>query len=80
MSIAIQNPWLRTDAAADHIDSEPSTLAKWRQLGKGPPYSCSTGHPRYRLSDLDAFMAANIAANTTEAKSLRRQARLRRLK
>lgn len=71
--------WLNSKQAASYLAVEVSTLAKWRQLDSGPPYSCALGRdPRYRLSDLENFMLEAVATNTTEAKSIRRATRARR--
>jgi hypothetical protein len=72
--------WLPSREAASYLGAEPSTLAKWRYQGIGPPYSCAFGRdPRYLLSDLRAHMKSFIAKNTVEARSLRREAQRRRL-
>lgn len=42
-------------------DDEPiptGTLRQWRYLNKGPAYSKIGRHVRYRVDDLDAFIAA----------------------
>ncbi len=71
--------WLNSKEAAGYLAVEATTLAKWRQRGVGPPYSCALGRdPRYRLSALEAFMCASVANNTTEARSVRQAARTER--
>lgn len=50
---------LDTRQAAAYLDQKPPTLELWRQQRRGPRYirmSCRT--IRYRLADLDAFLAA----------------------
>lgn len=70
------DPWLSSSEASAHLGVEVSTLAKWRQRGFGPRFSCSLRRdPRYRLSDLDGFMSSAMAENTTQARSLRRTRR-----
>ena len=70
--------WIASKEAAAYIGVEVSTLAKWRQRGVGPRYSCALGRdPRYRLSDLEDFMVESLAGNTVEARTLRRAARER---
>lgn len=66
--------WLTAAQAANHIGVQVATLAKWRLRSFGPAYSCSLRRdPRYRLSELDSFMAGSMAANTTEAKAMRQR-------
>lgn len=36
----------------------PKTLRQWRYFGKGPAYVKIGRHVRYRVADLDAFIAA----------------------
>lgn len=33
------------------------TLAQWRHLGRGPQYLKLCGHVRYRMSDVDEWVA-----------------------
>jgi hypothetical protein len=50
---------LNTREAALFLGVSVSTLKKWRVEKKGPPYikgAGATGHPRYRRSDLIAFL------------------------
>jgi hypothetical protein len=72
--------WLSSKDAAIYLGVETCTLAKWRQQGVGPSYSAALGRdPRYRLSDLEAFMADDLVGNSIEAKTRRRQKRAQRL-
>jgi hypothetical protein len=43
--------------AAAYIDSTPSVLANWRSQRRGPRYHGARDFVRYRLSDLDEWMA-----------------------
>ena len=66
--------WLPTEQAAEYLGVKVDTLSKWRLRGIGPQYSATLKRdPRYRLSDLMAHMSANMASNTREAKTLRKQ-------
>jgi hypothetical protein len=48
------------EQAAKHLSVTPRTLANWRSLGTpNIPYSKIGRCVRYRLSDLDAFIAEN---------------------
>ncbi len=42
----------------------PRTLEQWRWQGRGPRYLKIGGSVVYRLSDIEAFEAANLHANT----------------
>lgn len=66
---------LTAQEAAAYIGIKVSTLAKWRQLGVGPPYSDRLGRdPRYHQNDLDAFLWGDgVAHNSVEAKHRRRR-------
>jgi len=42
----------------------PRTLEQWRWQGRGPRYLKVGAHVIYRLSDIEAFEAAGLHANT----------------
>ena len=42
----------------------PRTLEQWRWQGRGPKYLKIGGRVVYRLSDIEAFEAASLHANT----------------
>ena len=46
--------------AAGHLGLAPTTLAKWRSLGKGPQYRKFGGAIRYSEVDLAAFVGDGI--------------------
>jgi len=49
--------------------SEPiatSTLARWRYTGSGPRFAKVGGLIRYKVSDLQAWLEARMAADTTK--------------
>lgn len=50
---------LTTVEAAEFLRRQPQTLAYWRCAGKGPPYVKAGAGVRYRLSDLEAWLATN---------------------
>lgn len=66
---------LTAQEAAEYLGVKVSTLAKWRQLGVGPPYSDRLGRdPRYHADDLDEFLWGDgVAHNSVEAKHRRRR-------
>lgn len=68
---------LTAQEAADVLGVKLSTLAKWRQLGIGPPYSDRLGRdPRYHPEDLDEFLwGEGVVRNSVEAKHRRRRRR-----
>lgn len=48
---------LRSPQAAIHIGISPSTLAKWRMRGEGPPYHrCGPRIVFYFVDELDAWL------------------------
>jgi hypothetical protein len=61
--------------AAQYIGVKPETLAKWRQKGKGPPFSDALGRdPRYHVDDLDTFLWGDgVAVNSAEAQARRQK-------
>jgi hypothetical protein len=76
----VADPWLSSKGAATYLGVEVGTLAKWRQRGIGPRYSCALGRdPRYLLTDLAAFMESSVATNTIQARTLRKSIRSSRL-
>lgn len=58
--------WVNTEEAARHIGLAVSTLQKARLYGNSPPYSKAGRAVRYRLSDLDAWMAARTVSSTSQ--------------
>ena len=52
--------------AADYRKASPSTLAKERCTGFGPPFVKMGRSVRYRRSDLDNWIAANIRKSTSD--------------
>lgn len=57
--------WLTPREAAEYVGREPRTLREWRYLGTGPAYYRIEQRIRYRLDDLDAFMASARVEPTT---------------
>ncbi len=60
--------YLRTKAAAAYLKLSPSTLAKMRLRGDGPPYS--KAGPKivvYDIADLDTYIADRRRRSTSEA-------------
>ena len=49
---------------ADRWLISPRTLEQWRWQGKGPRYLKIGGRVVYRLTDVEAFEAASLHANT----------------
>ena len=57
---------LKTKAAAEYIGLSKSTLEKARIYGGGPPFVRVTSRAvRYRIQDLDAWMAQRVVPNTS---------------
>src|SRR3954454_23937810 len=58
---------LRTPEAAAYLGIGESTLEKWRCSGMGPVFErAGTRIVVYRVSDLDAFLAARRVTSTSE--------------
>lgn len=72
-SSVIDDRWITALEAAHYLGVAVLTLSKWRLRGIGPRYSAALARdPRYRLSDLAAFMDSKVVTNTIEARSARR--------
>jgi excisionase family DNA binding protein len=53
--------WLSTRQAAEHLGVQETTLQQWRhRRSKNLPYSKIGKIVRYRLADVEAFLAENI--------------------
>jgi predicted site-specific integrase-resolvase len=60
---------LTPDEAAKFLEVRPSTLARWRWAGKGPPYAKYGKVIRYRREDIEAFIQGHILAHTAQSSS-----------
>lgn len=60
---------LDTKEAAAHLGVAPKTLANRRSIGEGPRYMKLGGAVRYRIEDLDAYMAASLVSTTQKIAS-----------
>lgn len=57
---------LSTSAAAEHLSVSEKTLAQWRWRGGGPKF-CKLGRlVRYRIEDLNSFVASRSKASTSD--------------
>ncbi len=57
---------LGTNSAAEHIGLAVSTLEKLRVRGGGPRYLKLGRSVRYRIEDLDAWMAVRVVGSTSD--------------
>ena len=57
---------LDTDGAAARIGLSAKTLTNKRVAGDGPPFVKMGRSVRYRVADLDAWMAARVINSTSE--------------
>jgi predicted DNA-binding transcriptional regulator AlpA len=55
-----------TQGAATRIGLSAATLEKKRVYGDGPPFIKMGRSVRYRLSDLEAWIAARVVNSTSE--------------
>lgn len=61
---------LRTEAAARYVGLAPSTLAKMRVRGDGPPYSKAGSRVVvYDIDDIDEWLRATRRASTRSIQS-----------
>lgn len=49
---------LRAKDVAELLDVKPATIYQWRWLGEGPPAVTINGRVRFRLSDVETWLAA----------------------
>lgn len=57
---------LDTEGAANYLGLAASTLEKLRVSGGGVPFVKLGRAVRYRVCDLDAYLAARVRSNTSE--------------
>lgn len=53
--------------AAEYLNVTVHALRAWRLRGGGPVYSKLGRSVRYRLADLEAFVAGNLTRHTSDA-------------
>ena len=62
---------LTAEQLAERLQCRPQTLAEWRCKGVGPKFVkfgvSKQARVRYRESDVDAWIEANVHENTQEA-------------
>jgi hypothetical protein len=73
----MQKRILSTTEAADHIGVCPQTLRVMRQVGDGPPFlkdaRRAKSHCKYRLEDLETWLAARTYTSTSEVRQAARE-------
>lgn len=57
---------LTTEDLSLKLGKTPASLAQWRYLGLGPQFVKMGRNVRYRASDVDAWLAAQIRQRTGE--------------
>ena len=62
----MNNRLLTTIEAAEYLALGKQTIERWRLTGEGPKFVKMGGAVRYRLEDLDAFVAGNLVQTTAE--------------
>ena len=63
---AFQAPLLTTEEAAQYLTVSRRTLERWRTEGGGPAYVKLGGCIRYRVSDLDEYIASELRTATCQ--------------
>jgi len=58
--------YLKTSEAAVYLSLSKQRLDSWRCCGNGPKYVKVGALVRYRVADLDAFMAERVVSSTSE--------------
>ncbi|MFA6498007.1 MAG: helix-turn-helix domain-containing protein [Desulfurivibrionaceae bacterium] len=58
-----------TEQTAVFLQVQPATLEQWRWNGRGPRFVKIGRSCRYRLADLEAFLAERVFSSTTEAQA-----------
>lgn len=66
MNFSNSSTYLRTPAAAEHLNGSESWLNKLRMTGNGPPYSKLGRIVLYSIDDLDRWVTANRRHSTSE--------------
>ena len=62
----IEDRWVDTEGAAAYVSLAASTLEKLRVYGDGCAYSKRGRSVRYKLSDLDRWMASRMVETTSQ--------------
>jgi predicted DNA-binding transcriptional regulator AlpA len=55
-----------TEGASRHLGLAVSTLEKMRVYGDGPPFVKLGRSVRYRISDLEAYLAGRVVESTSQ--------------
>jgi excisionase family DNA binding protein len=58
-----------TEEAADMLRLSRRTLERWRVTGEGPAFFKMGNRVSYRLSDIEAWVAARVVGSTSELRS-----------
>lgn len=57
---------LNAQQLSERWQMSPDTIDRWRQRGRGPLFLKIGGKVLYRLSDVEAFEAANVMRTTSK--------------
>lgn len=57
MTVQLPNPMLTTAEVSTYLQIPVATIHQWRHRGEGPRASRVGRHLRFRLSDVDAWLA-----------------------
>jgi excisionase family DNA binding protein len=67
--VAHSGPWLTLGQAAKQLGVANRTLRRWAAEGRLPAFSTPGGHRRFRLSDLEGFLADAEVAPAEEKRA-----------
>jgi predicted site-specific integrase-resolvase len=70
--------FLNEKKAAARLDVNFQTLTRWRREGRGPKFLKLYGRVKYRESDIEQFIAANVVDPAAAAIQRKRARRRRR--
>lgn len=57
---------MTTREAAAYLKRSPATLKRWRNSGKGPPFSRMNMAPRYSKARVDQWLASNEGQSSAD--------------
>ncbi|MCP3960300.1 MAG: helix-turn-helix domain-containing protein [bacterium] len=61
------SPFLTTQEAARYLRLRPSTLARWRSVGGGPPFRKFGGRVVYSREELEEYAEAGRRVSTSDS-------------
>jgi predicted DNA-binding transcriptional regulator AlpA len=72
-----ESAWLDEEAVAERLCISRATLQSWRYSAKGPPFTKIGRLVRYRLTDVEAWLAKQRRGGAVEPVAVRTKRKLR---